>query len=67
MVAEIVAVPACSPVTTPVSLTVATWSLSVDQVTVRPTISRPAASYAVTDSCTVLFLRRNTVDGATIT
>ena len=67
LVAVIVAVPAATPVTRPAPETVATWALSVVQVTVRPLSGWPAASLGVAVSCTVLPAATVAVAGATST
>jgi hypothetical protein len=52
-VAVIVAEPAATAVTRPVEETVAIFASDVDQVTVRPEITAPEASFAVADACVV--------------
>ena len=53
LVAVTVALPTATPVTSPVADTVATWALSVVQVTVRPLSGSPPASWSAAESCTV--------------
>jgi len=53
LVAVIVAVPAATPVTRPLVLTVATAVLLLAQVIVRPDRELPFASFGVAVSCTV--------------
>src|SRR5439155_153955 len=52
LVAVIVAEPAATPVTTPLALTVATATLLLAHVTVRPLSTFPAASFVVAESVT---------------
>src|ERR687888_1744553 len=67
LVAVIVAVPAATPVTSPLELTVATEMLLLDQVTVRPVRALPAESFGVAASCVVPATVMLAVAGLTVT
>src|SRR2546428_11148487 len=67
LVAVIVAVPAATPVTSPLPFTVATAGLSLAHVTVRPASGVPLASSGVAVSCTVNPARTEGAGGLTIT
>jgi hypothetical protein len=67
LVAVIVAVPAATPLTSPLLLTVAMPVLPLAHVTVRPVSAVPAESFGVAVSCTVCPTVRLAVAGATAT
>src|SRR4029077_2765779 len=66
-VAVIVAVPAATPVTSPLPFTVATAVLLLAQVTTRPDNGLPLASFGVAVSCTVAPCWTLAGDGVTVT
>src|SRR5204862_5294670 len=67
LVAVIVAVPAPTPVTSPLPFTRATAVLLLDQVTTRPSTRLPSASFGVAVSCTVAPCCTLAGDGLTVT
>src|SRR5947209_7026054 len=67
LVAVIVAEPAATPLTRPLPLTVATPTLLLAQVTVRPLSAPPLASLGVAVSCTVCPVCTLAVAGLTLT
>src|SRR5213082_1409176 len=67
LVAVIVAVPAPTPVTSPLPFTRATAVLLLDQVTTRPLSGFPLASFGVAVSCTVAPCCTLAGDGLTVT
>src|SRR5437763_1191545 len=67
LVAVIVAVPAPTPVTSPLPFTRATAVLLLDQVTTRPLSGFPLASFGVAVSCTVAPCSTLAGDGLTVT
>jgi hypothetical protein len=66
-VAVIVAVPAATPVTTPLELAVAALALLVDQVTLCPLITLPCASFTVAWSVVVAPTAMEADAGVTVT
>src|SRR5207248_5361976 len=66
-VAVIVAVPAATPVTSPLPFTLATAVLLLDHVTTRPLSGFPLASFGVAVSCTVAPCCTLAGDGLTVT
>src|SRR5438094_921479 len=66
-VAVMVAVPAATPVTSPLPFTRATAVLLLDQVTTRPLSGFPLASFGVAVSCTVEPCCTVAGDGLTVT
>src|SRR2546429_756036 len=66
LVAVIVAVPAATPVTSPLRFTRATAVLLLDQVTTRPLSEFPLASFGVAVSCTVAPCCTLAGDGLTV-
>src|SRR5438094_4656911 len=67
LVAVIVAVPAPTPVTSPLPFTRATAVLLLDQVTTRPLSGFPLASFGIAVSCTVAPCCTLAGDGLTVT
>src|ERR1043166_7736823 len=67
LVAVIVAVPTAPPVTSPLTLTLATPVLLLAHVTVRPVSAFPFASFGVAASCTVDPTATEADAGATVT
>src|SRR5207249_4776556 len=67
LVAVTVAVPALTPVTSPVADTVATVGVPEVHVTTRPVSTFPAASFIVAASCTVPLMPTLADAGATVT
>src|SRR2546421_5170979 len=67
LVAVIVAVPAPTPVTSPVAVTLATPALLLVHVTARPVRARPNESFGVALSCTVPPTGTLAVAGLTLT
>src|SRR5947209_6686943 len=67
LVAEIIAVPAATPVTSPVLLTDATAVLEEVQLTVRPERTLPPASSVAAVSCCVELTPTDAVAGVTVT
>src|SRR2546428_6535007 len=67
LMAVMVAVPAVTPITSPVPLTVATPELLLAQVTVRPVSTFPAESRVVAESCAVCPTVTPEVTGLTLT
>src|SRR5436190_816847 len=67
LVAVIVAVPARTPLTSPLLLTVATTALLLVHVTGRPVSAAPAESFSVAVSCTVCPTCKLPEDGETVT
>src|SRR5437660_12460848 len=67
LVAVMVAVPAPTPVTSPLPFTRATAVLLLDQVTTRPLSGFPLASFGVAVSCTVAPCCTLAGDGLTVT
>jgi hypothetical protein len=66
-VAEIVVLPECAPVTSPLLETEATLLFALDQLTFCAATSLPASSCSVADSCCVLPATRPIEPGATTT